>query len=451
MRFTRHEPILLLMGDLVVLYLSLWLTLFVRYGTLPSHDLWTLHVVPFTLLFGVAVMVYFITGLYDQHTVLVKSRMPVLVTVGQTTTVVIAALFFFLVPYFGITPKTNLAIFLLVSSVLMVVWRLLWVRVPGTRKPSNALVLGQGKELDQLVQEIRSNPRYGLRIAYHTMPAEIVLSKEHEEQLLTFMTRKMVSVVIAETRDKHMNETIRVLYNLLFVRTDLTLIDAMRLYETIFRRVPISMLEDTWFIEHITRTSYLVHRMFQRSMDLVVGIVVGLVWFVATPFVWLAIRREDGGSLYVEQVRIGLHNQPVRIKKFRSMTGSDAGDTVLNSTLKVTKVGHFMRVTRIDELPQCLNLLKGDLSFIGPRPELPALANIYAKEIPYYRARHLIKPGLTGWAQLYHDQHPHHGTDVDETRNKLSYDLYYLKHRSILLDIEIALKTIKKIVTRSGA
>ncbi|MBP9749809.1 MAG: sugar transferase, partial [Candidatus Pacebacteria bacterium] len=114
-------------------------------------------------------------------------------------------------------------------------------------------------------------------------------------------------------------------------------------------------------------------------------------------------------------------------------------------------VGAVLRPTRIDELPQCLNVLRGDLSFIGPRPELPALAVLYAEQIPYYRARHLIKPGLTGWAQLYHDAHPHHGADVEETRNKLSYDLYYLKHRSILLDIEIMLKTVKKIVTRAGA
>ena len=132
------------------------------------------------------------------------------------------------------------------------------------------------------------------------------------------------------------------------------------------------------------------------------------------------------------------------------MSGSDKGDQVLNTSLSVTKVGRVLRPIRIDELPQYLNLLLGNLSFIGPRPELPALAILYAEQIPYYRTRHLIIPGLTGWAQLYHDEHPHHGTNVEETRNKLSYDLYYLKHRSILLDIEIGLKTIKKILTRSG-
>jgi lipopolysaccharide/colanic/teichoic acid biosynthesis glycosyltransferase len=97
-----------------------------------------------------------------------------------------------------------------------------------------------------------------------------------------------------------------------------------------------------------------------------------------------------------------------------------------------------------------VGVLRGDLSVVGPRPELPALAAVYTQEIPYYGARHTVRPGLTGWAQLYHDGHPHHGADVPETRNKLSYDLYYIKHQSFLLDLEIILKTIRKIIAGSG-
>ncbi len=132
------------------------------------------------------------------------------------------------------------------------------------------------------------------------------------------------------------------------------------------------------------------------------------------------------------------------------MTGSDSGEAVLKSALRVTKLGRLLRSTRIDELPQCVSVLRGDISVVGPRPELPALAEVYTRDVPYYHARHLVRPGLTGWAQLYHDAHPHHGADIAETRNKLSYDLYYLKHQSFLLDIEIILKTAKKLITRSG-
>jgi lipopolysaccharide/colanic/teichoic acid biosynthesis glycosyltransferase len=101
-------------------------------------------------------------------------------------------------------------------------------------------------------------------------------------------------------------------------------------------------------------------------------------------------------------------------------------------------------------LPQLWSIVSGQLAFVGPRPELPALVVLYTKEIPYYGMRHLIKPGLSGWAQLYHDNHPHHGTQVEATREKFSYDLYYVKHRSLVLDVTIALKTIKKLLSRSG-
>ena len=112
-------------------------------------------------------------------------------------------------------------------------------------------------------------------------------------------------------------------------------------------------------------------------------------------------------------------------------------------------MGAFLRVTRLDELPQLWNIVRGDLSLIGPRPEVPTLVQQYAEEIPYYGVRHLVRPGLSGWAQLY-GEHAHHGVDIDTTKNKLSYDLYYIKHRSLTLDITIVLKTIKKLLTRSG-
>jgi lipopolysaccharide/colanic/teichoic acid biosynthesis glycosyltransferase len=116
---------------------------------------------------------------------------------------------------------------------------------------------------------------------------------------------------------------------------------------------------------------------------------------------------------------------------------------------KVTKVGSFLRKTRIDELPQLWNVVRGDISLIGPRPEFPDPVLHYAEQIPYYNIRHAIKPGLSGWAQIY-GEHPHHGIGVEETRNKLSYDLYYIKHRSFFLDLKIAFRTIKVLITFVG-
>ena len=117
---------------------------------------------------------------------------------------------------------------------------------------------------------------------------------------------------------------------------------------------------------------------------------------------------------------------------------------------KVTRIGNILRRTRIDEFPQLWNVLKGDLSLIGPRPETPYLAELYEKEIPYYNIRHFIQPGLSGWAQIHHGKPPKFGVGYDETKEKLSYDIYYIKNRSLLLDFYIGLKTIKTLFSRTG-
>ena len=132
------------------------------------------------------------------------------------------------------------------------------------------------------------------------------------------------------------------------------------------------------------------------------------------------------------------------------MTGSDTGDSVLKSEQRITRVGRFLRKSRIDELPQLWNVLRGDLSLIGPRPELPALVKRYEEEVPFYNVRHLITPGLSGWGQINDYDVPRQGLDVEKTRKKLAYDLYYITNRSLFLDLKIALKTLKTLLSRVG-
>src|SRR5262249_60273361 len=144
---------------------------------------------------------------------------------------------------------------------------------------------------------------------------------------------------------------------------------------------------------------------------------------------------------------------PIKVLKDRAMSGNDSGKYAESgkTKLKITRVGRWLRVLRIDELPQLWAVVRGDLSLVGPRPELPALANQYSARIPYYNARYLVAPGLTGWAQIKHDAHPHHGTAMEETKEKLSYDLYYLQRRSLAIDLFIILQTIRIVLTAKGS
>lgn len=450
MRYIRNEPLLLLLGDTLVFYLALWLTLALRELSFPTRETWIQHAVPFSLLLLVLVTVYFIAGLYDQHTSLLRSKLPSLIAYSQVTTVILAALFFFSVPYFGITPKTILVIFLAVSSLLAVVWRLVLTRFFGVRRQTGALVLGSGTEIEQLTKELMQNNRYGLRVRHQFAPNDVEVSEKLQEQILNFITQEDISVIIVDTRDPNMSSITPVLYNLLFLNPGLAVLEASQLYEDIFRRIPISMLEDTWFIAHVARQPFFMYNLFHRFFDITLSLILGIITLIILPFVVIAIKLDDRGPIFSFQRRIGKDNQPLDLIKFRTMTiANDAGEWGKQEN-KVTRVGAFLRTTRIDELPQLWNVLRGGYSLIGPRPEFAEAVYQYASEIPYYNARHLITPGLSGWAQLNHHEHPHHGVDIEQTRNKLSYDLYYLKNRSFWLDFETGLKTIKTLLTAVG-
>jgi lipopolysaccharide/colanic/teichoic acid biosynthesis glycosyltransferase len=219
-----------------------------------------------------------------------------------------------------------------------------------------------------------------------------------------------------------------------------------KIYEDIFDRVPLSLVRYNWFLENISTETRLAYDFLKRVMDLFLSISLGLVSLIFYPITYVAVKLDDKGSIFFTQERIGQNNKIFKVWKFRSMseTADESGKKY------VTKAGKWVRTLRIDELPQLWNVIVGDMSMIGPRPELPELVKLYEAEIPYYDIRHLIKPGLSGWAQLYHTDPPKVVADSDKTRRKLSYDLYYIKNRSFMLDLKIALKTLKALLSRSG-
>ncbi len=237
------------------------------------------------------------------------------------------------------------------------------------------------------------------------------------------------------------------LYNLIF--SGVKFIDMYKVYEDVFDREPLSLVRYNWFIENVSFTRKKTYDILKRTIDITVGLIVGIISIIFYPFVFIAIKLDDGGPVFITQERVGQNNILMKAYKFRSMSRNE---TDLNKGIennKVTRVGSFLRKTRIDELPQIWAVVRGRLSLIGPRPELPSGVTLYEKEIPYYAIRHLIKPGLSGWAQIY-ARHGHHGVAREETKEKLAYDLYYIKNRSVILDLKIALKTIKTLVRVVG-
>ncbi|MBX4192299.1 sugar transferase [Candidatus Parcubacteria bacterium] len=443
----RSRTLVLFVGDLVFFVFALWLSLYLRVMEAPSQEFFLAHLAPFSFLFLVWVAVFFIAGLYESRSIILARRaFSATLLVAQTLNLIITALFFFFVPWFGIAPKTLLFIYLPVSFLLILLWRVVIYPWLGLQRSETAIMVGQGKEIDELTSALNRAHRAPARIVEVIRPSQGNLAGVVEAAIHKHDAR----FVIADFSDKTISAAFPELYN--YLAKGIRFFDALPLYEEVFGRIALSHIDDQWLARNVSRSAHLLYDSFKRAMDIVIGLPAALVFLVIYPCVALALKIQDSGEVVIAMPRVGEAGRVFNFYKFRSMSGNDNAEYGSQGTSKlyVTKVGKVLRVTRLDELPQLWNVIKGDLSLIGPRPEAPSLVSHYVKEIPYYNMRHLVKPGLSGWAQLYHDNHPHHGTEVEATREKFSYDLYYLKHRSLLLDAVIILKTIKKMLLQSG-
>jgi len=443
----KKEYITLLLGDIVFLYISLWFMLLLRYADIPGKEVLNDHIAPFSLLFVVWLIVFFISGLYEKHTLMLKSKLPDTILNVQITNSVIAIIFFYIIPYFDITPKTNLFIYIIVSLGFIILWRNAYISFFSVKKKQKGLLIGSGQELLDLKQEINENNRYNIELV-SSINLDEMSGVDFHREILNRIYSAEVSLVIIDIKNEKINPILPHLYNLLFSK--IQFIDMHKVYEEIFDRIPLSLIRYSWFLENVSLQPKIAYDSVKRFIDLLMGFFVGLVSLVVYPFVILAIKIDDGGKIFYSNERLGKNNRLINVYKFRTMSGMDRGDQAIKSQNKVTRVGSFLRKTRIDELPQLWNVLKGDLSLIGPRPEIPALAKVYEEEVPYYNVRHLIKPGLSGWAQIYQIDPPKFATDGEATKTKLSYDLFYIKNRSISLDLVITLKTIKALMSRVG-
>ena len=221
--------------------------------------------------------------------------------------------------------------------------------------------------------------------------------------------------------------------------------------EDIQKKIDINQINEEWLLESngFDILNNEMQKNIKRGMDLILALILMVILSPLALITAIIIKFESKGPVIFKQTRIGENMKPFRVYKFRSMRLHDPdkySKYTLNNDTRVTKFGKFMRKTRIDELPQLWNILKGTMSFIGPRPEWDILAKDYAKQINYYNLRHLIKPGITGWAQVMFP----YGESLDDAKKKLEYDLYYLKHQDLILDVLIVAKTAKAVLFGKG-
>jgi lipopolysaccharide/colanic/teichoic acid biosynthesis glycosyltransferase len=411
MAFDRRETSVLLMGDFCILVASLWIALLLRNLALPSPGYFEANLIPFLPVFFLSLLVFYIAGLYEKQTRPIRRVMGTRILGAQGATVAIAAVLFFVLPL-AIAPKTILVLYLVVSVIAESAWR--FYRMSREIKDENresAVLIGSGDEVRELYEEVNGNDRYLLRFSE---------------------LRQSAGTARVEVSAKG----------------GTVLIDFAALYEEVFDRVPLEHL-DAEQMARVLSGHYTYYDKMKRLFDIVLALALALI---AIPFILFAMlgRFVARTPVFFLHDRVGRGDRRFTLVKLSSMRLNDHGDPELQKKNQVTRFGRFLRKTRIDELPQLWNILVGDLSFIGPRPELPALVEVYEHEIPQYRLRHLVTPGLSGWAQIRDYDAPRGGADVARTRRKLSFDLYYLKHRSFGLDLAIAIKTLRALISFSG-
>jgi exopolysaccharide biosynthesis polyprenyl glycosylphosphotransferase len=221
-----------------------------------------------------------------------------------------------------------------------------------------------------------------------------------------------------------------------------------RFYEFAMQKVPLDVITRGWLLENVRSDSGRLFEVYKRAMDIFISSLMLIVSLPLWPLIAIAIKLESKGPVLFRQDRLGKDRRIFTILKFRTMrlNGNNHAPTEKGDA-RVTAVGDFLRKTRLDEIPQAVNILKGDMSFVGPRPERPELAEQLAREVPFYYERNRVLPGITGWDQVCGE---YHSPSSPDTYKKIQYDLYYIKNRSVQLELTIFLRTIRTILFREG-
>lgn len=426
----RRASILLFGGDIALLYAALWLTLTVRYGT-AERGLWELHLAPFSIIFAILLLSFFIAGLYDPRVMAPERRHFALFALTFLVGGIAGIFIFYLIPAWKITPRLNLFIHLALSSFLLFCWH--WfISLALVRKTKIHVWYGahetpEHRELNTFLAE---HPQLGFERAATPNEADVIVTSS----------------------DIYHNHALQKELFLLLPRP--RFIEFPAFYESVTGKIPVSLISEIWFLENIAGKEKRLFEAIKRGVDIFGALALGGMGVLLFSLLACLIKIETRGPVFIRQRRVGKNGRVFTLFKLRSMIASGPGGLAEENgarwarehDTRITRVGAFLRKTRMDELPQIWNVLKGEMSFVGPRPERPEFVETLKKTIPFYDIRHMARPGLSGWAQINFP----YGASARDALEKLRYDLYYLKHRSFLLDLAIILKTLKVLVSRGG-
>ena len=449
----RIKQLLLLLGDFLVFQLAVPIMLILRYRELTAYQ-YDQHVLPFLVISLLWLVGYYVAGLYDLR--LSRNSLKFLRTFfeGIVANLLISFGFFYLLPIFGIAPRTNLFLYVAIVLLLDYLWRIFFNRIIA-RGIFRAKILFIGSpqdaaEMNNLIKD--AAPGYELKAVLQTAPG----TRFDDGQIVWYASPEVIrQLVQSHGIDMivmgHSPEEVPGLQDALYhtIFSTVSVMDRAGFEEMATGRIPVEYISQNWFLAHIHESEKVVYEGIKRFVNIILSIPISIITLILYPFIALLVKISSPGPVVYSQTRCGLHQKVFKIYKFRTMR-QDAEAHGIQFTQKndprITKIGNFLRKTHIDELPQIWNVLRGDMSLVGPRPERPEFVAQLTRHMPYYALRHLTRPGVTGWAQVEFS----YASSIEENLKKLQYDLFYIKHRSLMLDLSILLKTIRIVLKRLG-
>ncbi|OGZ35143.1 MAG: hypothetical protein A2V60_01470 [Candidatus Portnoybacteria bacterium RIFCSPHIGHO2_01_FULL_39_19] len=453
----KIKKFILLIGDILILYASLVIALTIRYRAF-DFNIFEKHLLPFSIIYIIWLIIFYIHNLYELDIAKNNVEFSSALIRALIISGLISVIFFYLVPNFAfgaITPKTNLFLNVLVFIVLFYTWRHLFNFLAGSIKlRMNTAIVGYNLQAIELAKEIIKNPQLGYRLK--------LIIKNHEEidktdfpeikitegikNLKELLEQEKIAVVVVAPEIYHSPDLIQNLFEC--IRYKIDFVNLSEFYEKVAQRIPLTAINQVWFLENISQREKNLYEISKRIFDFFFAF---LFLILSLPFwtiIALIIKFESPGPIFYKQTRVGQGGRPFNLFKFRSMiidAEKDGPKMAQKNDPRITKFGKFLRKARLDELPQLWDIIKGKMSFVGPRAERPEFHQELKSKIPFYQERYLIKPGLSGWAQIKHG----YTSSIEGNFEKLQYDLFYVKNRSFVLDLGIILKTIN-IVLRGG-
>jgi exopolysaccharide biosynthesis polyprenyl glycosylphosphotransferase len=450
-----ERRVLLLIGDLLAAFAALVISILYWGSNLRfiEFNMQFLQArVPIWFYFLPVVWVILMLDSYDIHTASDWKRTVLSVAIAALVGLGLYLILYviYVEPPKSFLPRRGIASYLILVASFTLAWRWLYIRVFTAPRFMRRVILVGGGKTGEIVLQIINNLQ---RIPFHLIGIIDDDSAKQDTQIEGYpvlgtglqLAEVIETYNISDLIVAISGEMNGVMFQALLDAQEQG-IEITRMpvaYEELLGRVPIRWLEADWILRSFTdkARSSGFFELWKRFLDVIGGFAGSLALLVLLPFIAIIVLLDDGLPIFYSQTRSGRGGQPYRILKFRTMRRDAEADGrpqwAREGDERATRVGGFLRKTHIDELPQFLNVLRGEMSLVGPRAERPELVAHFQQHVPFYRARLLVKPGITGWAQINFG----YASTIDETITKLEYDLYYIEHRSVILDLVILLRT----------